>query len=143
MPSLDRFIVNVTMGQLYLAFKYDYEARHEEGNKTGMARGRTLADHMHFTKRIVLVNGALEWDPVDSTDITLSSQLSMDYEDPPFNQAETSVFTQMLNDHVGSEQIKGKILSKMNEVYRTHLKTHLNQEVLLSNTTYHYSYGSL
>jgi hypothetical protein len=67
----------VSLGQLYLAYRFNFTMKHEQQNVTGWARGRVLVDDNYFTKKIVMILGALEWDPANVPDLTISRLLSI------------------------------------------------------------------
>ena len=56
--------VNVTLGDIDFAFKFNYQVLRDGKNFTGSAMGRVLADHLsYFIKRVLIIDGLLEWDP--------------------------------------------------------------------------------
>ena len=63
--NLDSQHVNVTLGDIELAFRLNYHIKEEDGsNRTGSARGRVLVDQTaYFVKRLLIKDGFLEWDP--------------------------------------------------------------------------------
>jgi len=58
-----------------------------------------------------MILGVLEWDPATVPDLTLSRLLSIEYSDPGLTVQESTIFIQMLNDHLGTAKIKAEIIN--------------------------------
>lgn len=65
-----------------MSYHFDIQMKHENKNVTGWAQGRTLFDQYWFTKRLRMIDGALEWDPFNLTRLEINSQFSIEYSEP-------------------------------------------------------------
>ena len=63
----------------------NYEVVKNGQTTKGWARGRGLVDQIHFfTKRLLVIDGILEWDPVVISNLSVTFPLSFDYSEPKF-----------------------------------------------------------
>jgi hypothetical protein len=69
-----------------MSYHFDIVMKHENLNVTGWARGRTLVDQYSFLKKLTMIDGAIEWDPVDLPELDINSQFSIEYSDPKLTQ---------------------------------------------------------
>lgn len=98
----DQLSVNVTLGQLYMSYRFDMSIKSGSKNVTGWARGRTLVDQYSFLKRVFIIDGGLEWDPYNIRPMDINSQFSIEYSEPKITMNETTIYIQLLNDYLGT-----------------------------------------
>lgn len=60
-----------------MAYRFDFMMRHQDKNVTGWAMGKTLVDQNSFLKEVILIDGALEWNPVTVPLLDITSQFSV------------------------------------------------------------------
>ena len=84
-----------------MSYRFDISIKHENLNKTGWGRGRTLVDQYWFLKKLRMIDGGLEWDPYNLNKLDINSQFSIEFSDPKLTQDETAIYIQLLNDYLG------------------------------------------
>lgn len=110
----------------------------------GWFRGRGLADqHLYFTKRGIIQNGAFAWDLVDVINITCSNTLAVDFSGPVLDFNDTLILQNIINDRYGSSELKAPALQNYNSFYKETLRKHLNSETVISTLNFNYTYGNL
>lgn len=45
-----------------------------------------MVDQYSFLKKLTMIDGAIEWDPVDLPELDINSQFSIEYSDPKLTQ---------------------------------------------------------
>lgn len=144
MINVDRQVVNVSLGDIYVAFGAMYEIDKDNQVLKGWFRGKGLADqHHYFTKRGLIQGGSFVWDLVDLVNFTCSNTLAVDFANPDLDFNDTLILQNMVNDKYGSSQLKGAALENYNSFYKDTLKKHLNSEVIISTLNFNYTFGNL
>jgi hypothetical protein len=133
-----------------MAYRFDIIIKHENLNKTGWGRGRTLVDQYWFLKKLRMIDGGLEWDPYNLNKLDINSQFSIEFSDPKLTQDETAIYIQLLNDYlgnmlsnIGTVKIKENLILKTNQLFIDKLQYHLNHEPLIKNSSFSYTYGNI
>ena len=104
---LDHQHVNVSLGDIELAFRLDYLIKTSASNKTGSARGRVLVDQTaYFTKQLLVKGGYLEWDPVNISALLVTYPLAFDHSEPKLDYDDKLMLESMLNGHAGEKKMK-------------------------------------
>lgn len=98
----DQLFVNVTLGQLYMSYHFDFSIKYQDKTTVGWARGRTLFDQYSFLKTLTMIDGALEWNPYNISPLEINSQFSIEYSEPKLTMNETTIYVQLLNDYLGN-----------------------------------------
>jgi hypothetical protein len=116
-------------------------------NNQTLARGTAFArshlDYSHFQKRILVSEGYLEWDPIETQALSLSSLWVLEGVSYELSDTYRRTLEGMLNNVVGSNGLKGKIEHEINFYYPQRLKAFLNSEKMLAVTDIPYSYRNL
>ena len=82
--NVDSQHVNVTLGDIELAFRLNYTIKDQSGKeKKGWGRGRVTVDQTaYFIKRLLVKDGFMEWDPSNITNLQVTYPIAFDYSEP-------------------------------------------------------------
>ncbi len=69
-----------------------------------MAKG--FVDPSYFTKKLVLIAGALEWTPDVVPPFTFTQFMTIEISNPKLTEEELNIFGKMLNNQAGQRKIK-------------------------------------
>lgn len=126
---LDTQHVNVTLGDVTFAYHFNYEVVNGTSKKTGSALGHVLADQTsYFIKRLMIIDGYLEWDLVDIGLISITYPTTVESSTPTLTYDEKTTIELILNDHSGDRKLRSEILLEFNTNYKPLLREHLNKE---------------
>lgn len=60
---LEALKVNVTMGTINIGSRFNYSITYSSSNKSGTIFARGQLDPSYFTKKLMIIEGNLEWEP--------------------------------------------------------------------------------
>ena len=85
----------------------------------GLAKGSTLADdEKFFIKEFALKEGIVEWNAVTIDNLTMLSSLVLKEYPDTITHEDKSTLENMMNDHIGEKNMKGKIMADYNAHYQ-------------------------
>lgn len=123
------YTINVSMGVLSLGGRFNFSINYPDStqNKVGWSEVTAKFDASSFTKKLMMIDGYLEWEPDVVSKFTLSGLLSMEYWSVVLTHDEQSWLNKLLNDQFSTaNKMKENILNEINVKYQPILKKHLN-----------------
>lgn len=133
----DSYHVRVQSGTLHAAFHCNYS--YGSGSR-GNLGGRVDADQFTFVKGLKLTDGGLDWYPTELHDIVFSQFRVLDSQ-PKLPDDERKRFENMLNNNTAEDvPLRAEFIGEVNRLYGELLKDSLNNEMLLNNTSFNYTW---
>lgn len=140
---VDKYKVNVTMGDVAIGSMFNYSISYGSSTKAGTIFAKGKLDPSYFTKNLTMQNGYLEWAPDVVPPLTFTQFFQIESSQPKLTEPELDVFNKMINNQAGGRRIKQEIINQINTYYGSLLKDHLNHEDLISTNNITYKYRNL